>query len=129
MKTSWSQQTAPISYFMTALDSGCDALSCLHTGGFLSSEDYAPPFNNFYLFIFIVLGDVRLLTDSSQDCSYFHSWQLRAVAWIHSLIFHTALNPESVCVCVCVTSIHLCRVARSITQKRKTHGKIQLGKK
>lgn len=70
-------------------------------GGFCHQRTMPPtPLNNSYLFIFIVLGDVWPLTDSSQDCSYFHTWQLWAVAWIHSLIFHTA--------CVRVWLLYIC---------------------
>lgn len=68
MKTWRSQQTASTSYFMTAPDSGCGSVSC-HSAAVSIIRDTRTSFSSIlclfiYVYIFIIWGDVRWLTES-----------------------------------------------------------------
>lgn len=84
MKTWRSQQTASISYFMTAPGSGCGSVFC-RLAAVSIIRDTRTSFSSIlclfiYVYIYIIWGDVRWLTETSQfwgvflcgECVFFY---------------------------------------------------------
>lgn len=118
MKTWRSQQTASISYFMTAPGSGCGSVFC-RSAAVSIIRDTRTSFSSIlclliHVYIYIIWGDVRWLTETSQFWGvffvwwvclffylfifcYFVSWEIWVVAWIHYLMFFTQQSTARVC--------------------------------